>query len=49
MPTLLTEKHHCPTHPFLDFSFFHFVENTELKLAYFIGIFIGNLNFMAPL
>ena len=21
MPTLLTEKHHCPTHPFLDFSF----------------------------
>ena len=50
MPTLLTEKHHCPTHPFFRFLFFfHFVENTELKLAYFIGIFIGNLNFMAPL
>ena len=22
MPTLLTEKNHLPTHPFLDFSFF---------------------------
>lgn len=35
MPTLLTEKHHLPLHPFLDFSFFKFVKKHNIKIGLF--------------
>lgn len=35
MPTLLTEKHHCPIHPFLDFSFFKFCKKNNIKIGLF--------------
>ena len=35
MPTLLTEKHHIPTHPFLDFAFFRFCKKRNIKIALF--------------
>ena len=35
MPTLLTEKHHLPTHPFLDFKFFKFCKKHEIKIGLF--------------
>lgn len=35
MPTLLTEKHHYPTHPFLDFSFFKFCKKHNIKIGLF--------------
>lgn len=35
MPTLLTEKNHMPTHPFLDFSFFSFCKKNGIKIGLF--------------
>lgn len=35
MPTLLTEKHHLPIHPFLDFSFFSFCKQNGIKIGLF--------------
>lgn len=35
MPTLLTEKNHLPTHPFLDYSFFSFVRKHGIKIGLF--------------
>jgi hypothetical protein len=35
MPTLLTESHHLPTHPFLDFNFFRFLKNNDIKIGLF--------------
>lgn len=35
MPTLLTEKNHLPTHPFLDFSFFRFCKKHNIKIGLF--------------
>lgn len=35
MPTILTETHHFPTHPFLDFSFFHFLKKNDIKIGLF--------------
>ena len=35
MPTLLTEKHHLPLHPFLDFNFFAFVKEHGIKIGLF--------------
>lgn len=35
MPTSLTEPHHMPTHPFLDFSFFYFCKRNGIKLGLF--------------
>lgn len=35
MPTLLTEKHHLPTHPLLDFSFFSFLKKHGIKIGLF--------------
>lgn len=35
MPTLLTEKHHFPTYPFLDFSFFKFCKLRKMKIGLF--------------
>lgn len=35
MPTLLTEKHHFPTHPILDFSFFEFLKKHNIKIGLF--------------
>lgn len=35
MPTLLTEDHHLPTYPFLDFSFFKFIKKHNIKIGLF--------------
>lgn len=35
MPTLLTEKHHLPTHPFLDFGFFAFCKKHNIPIGLF--------------
>ncbi|MGK9126740.1 glycosyltransferase [Olivibacter sp. SA151] len=35
MPTLLTEKHHIPTYPFLDFSFFRFCKKNNIPIGLF--------------
>ena len=45
MPTLLTEIHHLPTHPFLDFGFFKFVKNAGIK----IGLFYRDIYWKFPL
>ena len=37
MPTLLTERHHFPTHPFLDFGFFNFIRKNGIKIGLFYG------------
>ena len=35
MPTLLTESHHLPTHPFLDFGFFRFCRRHHIPIGLF--------------
>lgn len=35
LPTLLTEPHHLPTHPFLDFNFFQFCKNKNVRIGLF--------------
>lgn len=35
MPTILTEKHHLPVAPFLDFRFFSFCKKYNIKIALF--------------
>lgn len=35
MPTLLTEKKHLPTYPFLDFGFFRFCKKNKIKIGLF--------------
>ena len=35
MPTLLTEKNHLPTYPFLDFNFFKFLKKNNIKIGLF--------------
>lgn len=35
MPTLMTEKHHLPTYPCLDFSFLHFCKKNGIKIGLF--------------
>lgn len=35
MPTLLTESHHLPTYPFLDFGFFSFCKNKGIPIGLF--------------
>lgn len=35
MPTLLTEKHHLPLYPFLDFGFFKFCKDHGIKIGLF--------------
>ncbi len=35
MPTLLTEVHHAPTFPFLDFGFFRFLKNHQVPIGLF--------------
>lgn len=35
MPTLLTDKHHLPLNPFLDFSFIKFCKNRDIKTGVF--------------
>ena len=43
-PTLLTEKHHLPTYPFLDFSFFKFCKQNGIK----IGLFYRDIYWCFP-
>lgn len=33
IPTFLTETHHLPTHPFLDFGFFKFCKNNKIPIG----------------
>lgn len=35
MPTLLTEKHHLPTYPFLDFGLFQFLRSHQINIGLF--------------
>lgn len=35
MPTLLTQPHHLPTHPFLDFGFFRFLKQHDVPIGLF--------------
>lgn len=35
MPTILTEPHHMPTHPFIDFSLFRFCKKQGIKIGLF--------------
>lgn len=35
MPTLLTEKHHLPTFPFLDFLFFKYIKSNNIPIGLF--------------
>jgi hypothetical protein len=35
MPTTLTEKHHLPTHPFLDWQFFRFCKKNNIPIGLF--------------
>lgn len=35
MPTLLTERHHLPTYPFLDFGFFRFCKRHSIPIGLF--------------
>lgn len=35
MPTLLTELHHLPTHPFLDFGFFRMCKKNDIPIGLF--------------
>lgn len=44
MPTLLTEKHHLPTHPFLDFSFFKRMKKHGIP----IGIYYRDIHWVYP-
>lgn len=44
-PTLLTENHHLPTHPFLDFSFFKFCRKNNIK----IGLFYRDVYWRFPI
>lgn len=44
MPTLLTEKHHYPIHPFLDFSFLAFCKKCGIK----IGLFYRDIYWCFP-
>ena len=44
IPTLLTEKHHYPTHPFLDFSFFKFCKKHDIP----IGLFYRDIYWCFP-
>jgi hypothetical protein len=42
MPTLLTERHHYPTHPFLDFGFLKFCKKNNIR----IGLFYRDIYWM---
>lgn len=35
LPSLLTESHHLPTHPFLDFDFFSFCKKSNIPIGLF--------------
>ena len=35
MPTILTEPHHMPIHPFVDFSLFRFCKKNGIKIGLF--------------
>lgn len=45
MPTLLTESHHLPTYPTLDFGFFKYIKSAGIK----IGLFYRDMHWKFPL
>lgn len=45
MPTLLTESHHLPTYPTLDFGFFKYIKKNGIK----IGLFYRDMHWKFPL
>ncbi len=44
LPTILTETHHYPLHPFLDFSFFSFCKKNNIP----IGVFLRDIFWAFP-
>ena len=44
MPTLLTETHHLPTHPFLDFGFMKFCKKHHIK----VGLYYRDIYWQFP-
>lgn len=44
MPTLMTEPHHLPTSPWLDFSFFRYLKQHDIK----IGLFYRDIYWCFP-
>lgn len=44
LPTLMTEKHHYPTYPYLDFCFFKFCRNNGIN----IGLFYRDIYWCFP-
>lgn len=44
MPTLLTEKHHLPTYPFLDYNFFRYCKKQGIKIGLFYRDIYWNFN-----
>lgn len=44
-PTLLTEPHHLPTHPFLDHSFFSFCKRHDIRIGLFYRDIFWNFPF----
>ncbi|MGA4506762.1 glycosyltransferase [Propionibacteriaceae bacterium G1746] len=45
MPTALTESHHLPTHPLLDFSFFHQLRGHHVP----VGLFYRDIHWRFPM
>lgn len=44
MPTLLSEKNHLPSYPFLDFSFFKYCQQSDIK----VGVFYRDIYWRFP-
>lgn len=44
-PTLLTEPHHLPTHPFLDYGFFSFCKRHDIRIGLFYRDIFWNFPF----
>lgn len=48
IPTLLTEPHHYPTHPFMDFSFFRYIRRQGIKIGLFYRDIHWKFNIFKP-
>lgn len=48
IPTLLTEPHHYPTHPFMDFSFFRYIKRQGIKIGLFYRDIHWKFNIFRP-
>lgn len=48
IPTLLTQPHHYPTHPFMDFSFFSYIKKQGIKIGLFYRDIHWKFNIFKP-